>query len=41
MVSILPRVDLTENNTDMDWFCALPLFQLDILPEAVYIKIIL
>ena len=30
VVSILPRVDLTEN-TEMDWFCALPLFQLDTL----------
>ena len=30
MVSILPRVDLTEN-TEMDWFCILPLFRLDSL----------
>ena len=30
MVSILPRVDLTEN-TEMEWFCILPLFRLDTL----------
>ena len=34
VVSISPRVDLTEN-IEMDWFCIVPVFQLDTLPLAM------